>query len=193
VRSLFKPLVAVLETDPRYQTTVVEESDSTLRYMTLADHHGQVASLNLHVGVPGDVRDLFDVARNAFVYSWFAYEMATLAEHHVFAVVERALRARLLDGTTEQTRRKKIEGAGLEWLLDTAKGRKLIRHDDFRLPPMYPDEPVLNMLPVLVRIRNDLSHGRWHLYPEGSVTVLEYCAELLNRLYSLDSSGNYST
>jgi hypothetical protein len=38
-----------------------------------------VVSLELGSGVPTPVREQFDKARNAFVYSWFIYDMATLA------------------------------------------------------------------------------------------------------------------
>jgi hypothetical protein len=159
-----------------------------MRGLTLEDHHGVVARIELHPNVPVDVKHRFDIAKNAFVYSWFSYELATLAEHHALAVTEGAVRARLLEDAKSKSEEENIGKAGLEWLLKAAMGRRLICYDDFRLPPAYPGGSHLNCLEFLVMIRNDLAHGRWHLFPKGSLIALELCAELLTQLYGKSPS-----
>jgi hypothetical protein len=52
------------------------------------------ALIELSERVPPAIRQQFDIARNAFIYSWFVYEFATLAEQQCFATLEMALRHR---------------------------------------------------------------------------------------------------
>ncbi|WP_455387579.1 hypothetical protein [Petrachloros mirabilis] len=49
----------------------------------------------LSESAPGNVRALFDIARNLYLYAWFVYEFHNVAEQQVFACLEMALRERL--------------------------------------------------------------------------------------------------
>ena len=116
------------------------------------------------------MRDRFDLARNVFVYSWFVYEFATLAEQHALAIVEDIIRIRLLEGVTDQKQRQKIEGFGLREVLTAALTRKWIQHEDFSMPSAYEGGRNISILfDFLLNVRNDLMHGRWHLLPEGTL------------------------
>jgi len=60
--------------------------------MTLTQHHQALSALTLHEGVPAEVRELYETARNAALYSHFAYRLMQLAEMTAFAAFEMALR-----------------------------------------------------------------------------------------------------
>lgn len=92
-----KPLREITEPDPRCRVFTVHDQGA-LRPLTLADHHAMVADIVLPAGVPADVQTLFERARAALLYGWFAYELTPLAEHQACAALECALRQRFLAG-----------------------------------------------------------------------------------------------
>ena len=61
---------------------------------TIEDLHGLVAPFELASSVPEEIRWQFDTARNAFVYSWYCYDLVTLAEMHAYGALENGLRIR---------------------------------------------------------------------------------------------------
>ena len=90
---MLKPPSELLEPDPRHVTEVVFcPATGLLRPAEVADLHAAVASIELTAAAPAMIREQFDLARHAFVYSWFVYELATLAEKQAYATVEMALR-----------------------------------------------------------------------------------------------------
>jgi hypothetical protein len=90
---MLKPSASLLESDARFRDFVFQSAATgEIRPMQIDDLRGMMASIELSQHVPATIREQFDIARNAFVYSWFVYEFATLAEQHCYSVVERALR-----------------------------------------------------------------------------------------------------
>jgi hypothetical protein len=67
--------------------------------ISLEEAHSELRELDLHGGVPRDVRQLFETAKNLSLYSWFVYPFHQVAELISFASLEFALRAR--DGHVE--------------------------------------------------------------------------------------------
>ena len=185
---MFKSYTTILEPDSRYREVSLCSPDGTIKPYSLADHHEQVSQIALQDGVPVSIRDLFDVARNTFVYSWFSYELATPAELFTFSTLEGAIRSRVLEGAKDDRAREKIQRMGLAELLGVARSRKLIVHEDFQLPSVYHEGPPQNKLDILIRLRNELAHGEWRLLPQLSLQVLTLCAEVLNCLYRSQSS-----
>jgi hypothetical protein len=93
---MLKPPDALLESDTRFRDFVFHSAETgERRPMCIDDLRSMVASIELTGHVPPAIREQFDVARNAFIYSWFVYEFATLAEQQCFAILEMALRHRL--------------------------------------------------------------------------------------------------
>lgn len=68
---------------------------------TLVDLHARVDEIVVHEGVPGTVREAFDLARNALVYAWYVRGFAALAE--------RQARLALSLGLAERARREVTE------------------------------------------------------------------------------------
>ncbi len=61
---------------------------------SLASSHAELLALRLHGGVPINVRQLFETAKNVSLYSWFVYRFHQVAELIGFAALEMALRHR---------------------------------------------------------------------------------------------------
>jgi hypothetical protein len=119
-------------------------------------------SIELDARVPSDIRGQFDIARNAFVYSWFVYEFASLAEKQSFTVLEMALRRRAhLDESPNTSR-----SPGLRRLLNAATERGWLRAADFKIPSFSGSDGTLSRLDLLLEFRNHALHGNIHLLPQ---------------------------
>lgn len=124
---MFRPVADILQPDPRHENNVYyNQATGQSRAVRVADWHTLIAKQ-----VPERIRNEFDKARNAFLYSWFSYELATLAEHQSFATLEMALREKL----TERDPAFSAPG-GLRKLLNSAKERELLTEGDLALPGM---------------------------------------------------------
>ncbi len=78
---MFRPAADILKPDPRHESEVLHnEATGGTRAATAADWHTLIAKIELAPNVPQQIREEFDKARNAFLYSWFSYELASLAE-----------------------------------------------------------------------------------------------------------------
>ena len=68
-----------------------EHFDSELgdfRSSRLDEHHQEIAAIELHEGVPDDIRRQFDNARNLLLYAWFVYRFTPVAELHAYTTTE---------------------------------------------------------------------------------------------------------
>ena len=75
----FKPFDDILKPDPRFADLCVVEGGTTRR-MTLADHHGTIAGINLSDAVPKEVGAAFDRARNTVIYAFFDSDLFVVGE-----------------------------------------------------------------------------------------------------------------
>lgn len=62
---------------------------------TLDDLHAELSSINLHSGVPTEIRQHFETAKNLALYTWFVYRFHQVAELHAYSSLEMALRAKV--------------------------------------------------------------------------------------------------
>jgi hypothetical protein len=82
---------ALLEPDPRFANTVGGiDVTGAVRPMAIADLYDLVQPLALGPSVPHDIAEQFDKARHAFIYSWFAYDVVSLAEQQGYQTLELA-------------------------------------------------------------------------------------------------------
>jgi hypothetical protein len=95
----------------------------------LSDNHAVLSQMVLHGEVPLNVRQLFETAKNASLYSWFVYRFHQVAELVAFSALELALRERA--GDTEFAPPTGAWIPGLKELLIKAKEGQWIRTEDF--------------------------------------------------------------
>jgi hypothetical protein len=164
---MFKDAQALLKPDPRFD-------DQTMR---ITDLHRLVQPIELSAKVPAHIREQFDTARNAFVYSWFVYELATLAEQQAYAALEMGLCYRLDPTAAPNTTRS----PGLRRLLDQAIAKGLLTRSEF---DRSSGGMTMNQLDFMLMSRNHVMHGNVHLLPQGTPSMLETCADVLNKLFA---------
>lgn len=75
-----------------------ERSASFLK--ALADRHAELAAIRLLEGVPTDVAQLFETAKNVSLYSWYVYRFHQVAEAVAFQALEAGLRMRCHEDRT---------------------------------------------------------------------------------------------
>ncbi len=156
----------------------VDTETGNVRPMHISDLHSLVSPVELGPEVPDEIRLQFDVARSAFVYSWFAFELVTLAEQQSYAVLEMALRLR-----AERKSLRKSSSGDLKTLLDNAVRRGWLRREDYEIPsPSLPGK-TLSILDLMKRLRNNLAHGNVHLFPDGSLEMMKICAAIVSKLF----------
>lgn len=179
---MLKPVDSLLEPDPRYDVMrLYDPTTGDTTPMAIGDMHRLVAPIELGEQVPAEVSQQFDLARVAFVYSWFTYDLATLAEQQGYATLEMALRRR---AEAEAVLPKR---PGLAALLKLAAKHGWLRPEEFEMPaPGSPDR--LSLLELLPQLRNELAHGSTNLNPYGSLDMLRVCALIINKLFEAKSS-----
>src|SRR5260370_21104700 len=98
---------------------------------TLEQLHQDMNGLELPQHVPDGVRRCHDAIRNAYVYSYFSYDLLTLAASQSFPCLEFAVRVRIGDQFKARLDRKgkPKPSVMLPELLETAKKQGLISGD----------------------------------------------------------------
>jgi hypothetical protein len=105
---------------------------------TLEQLHQDMSALELPADVSESVRRYHDGIRNAYVYSYYSYDLLTLAASETFPCLELALRLRVGEQFKGRVDRKgkPRPPATLPELLDAAIGQGLISCDVFWINPM---------------------------------------------------------
>jgi hypothetical protein len=172
------------------------------RKRRLDDHHAFIDGITLSDCVPANVRLLFDSARNAYLYSFFAHRLLMVADLQAHVSVEFALREKAVaEG------RKVSERWGMGRLFKLAIAEKWIVDDGFRvhrrneaarkertetyaeLDPKIEYRPPTD-LQAYCRIlaesfpglRNMHAHGSESIYP-SVLGTFEIAADLIRQLF----------
>jgi hypothetical protein len=177
---MLKPLDTFYEADPRFANVVQSFDPETriLRFMTPRGLHEAVSPLVLDEAVPEKVRHQFNLALNVYLYSWFVYDFATVAEQQAYSALEAALRHRY-----HQETGKAPDKPGLKGLLDFATARGWLTASDFEFPMAGAPSGKFSGLEMLRMLRNNLAHGQFHLWPGGSHSALKTCHFIISSLY----------
>ncbi len=183
---MLKPLDEILESDARFKNMAGGfDETGAVRWMAITDLYDLVEPLTLSPSVPADIREQFDKARHAFIYSWFAYDLVSLAEQQGYQTLELALREKLPDDERKKADEKRW---GLGKLLERAVAHRWLVRADFESPPQYQGGPKICFLDVIAMFRNELAHGSRNLFPNGSLVMLQLCVDILNRLFQEEGS-----
>jgi hypothetical protein len=161
------------------EITTIDEShlawaQLTGRLISLPALHAALAEIDVHAGVPGDVRGQFNVARNMALYHFFHYAMAPEVQMKTYAVIELALKQRFPDSARKS----------LAALLKKALNSGLLTDGGFRhLRDPDPSNSYCNhLLEILPLLRNESAHGSTFLSPD-CIGHIEKCADLINQLF----------
>jgi hypothetical protein len=136
--------------------------------------HAALAEIELHDGVPEDVRGQFNVARNMALYTYFHYAMAPEVQMKTYSVIELGLKRRL----------PHMAKRTLAPLLREAVAQGLLSDSGFRhLPTPDPGNSYSqSLITVLPDLRNSSAHGSTNLNSD-CVGHIEKCADLINQLF----------
>jgi hypothetical protein len=105
---------------------------------TLEQLHEDMSKVELPECVPKSVRRFHDGVRNAYIYSYFSYDLLTLAASETFPCLELALRLQIgkqFEGRVDRKGRPRPP-AMLAELLEAAKAQGLITVDISWINPM---------------------------------------------------------
>jgi hypothetical protein len=105
---------------------------------SLEQLHHDMSKMELPKSVPESVRRFHDGLRNAYVYSYFSYDLLTLAASQTFPCLEFALRLRIgkqFEGRVDR-KAKPRPPAMLGELLEAAKAQGLIAGDISWINPL---------------------------------------------------------
>lgn len=190
--------------DPLKPLSEVLEPDERWRYFsrTLDQHHALISSVGLNEAVPEKVRQLFENARNAWLYSLFAYRLlsvAALAVHVAceVAVKERAARDGLPPGKTRNLQSLLNEALSREWVTDAgfsasanreARVLQVLGCDDIG-PWQEPEDPqshTREIVDAIRTLRNGMAHGETFLAP-NLAPMFQAAADFINQLFAAPS------
>jgi hypothetical protein len=164
---MLKSVSDLLLPDPRFKITAAQDANvGNIRPIQMADLHDLVHPFVLNAAVPSEVCWQFETARNAFVYCWFCYEFATLAEAYSYSALENGLRKRA------EIENKLPRWPSLKKLLDLASKEGWLDPNDFSMP-----------FEAIIMARNHLQHGHPQLFHQFSLQMMEICCQVLNTLY----------
>lgn len=96
-----------------------------MQHQSLDDRHVYIAQFILLKNVPESVQIHFETGKNIFVYAWYVYRFHMVAEQHILATLEMAVRVRLAYYTVDKMPR------GLAKLLRAARVNQLIANERF--------------------------------------------------------------
>ncbi len=192
-----KKFEEICEKDVRHGSFgVIDQSQpGGMRHLALADFYRAAERIQLHEGVPEEIRSHFQTARNLIIYTWFYYPFNMAAELCAFTSVEYAFR---LKSNDPKTPFKFLLKSAVEqgWVTDKGFSVPQRRLEAYRankadggfIAQFLPPEPILTreycdvLVEVIPSLRNNLAHGSSTLHEQGASTV-RTCAELINQLW----------
>ncbi|MBW7992378.1 MAG: hypothetical protein FVQ84_20510 [Planctomycetes bacterium] len=198
----FQKLCEIAKPDPRSEHWAIIDPDmGKLRMIKIEDIYSQLEKLELHTGVPKQVRTHFDTTRNLFLYSWFVYRFMPVAEWHASASLELALKIK--SNEKKKGLRKLIELA-IEngWIKNEGvsvwksakqsyEQRKVMMEEFFNqikseTTQVYNSEFDYDYIEVLKDtippIRNVYAHGKNFLHG-GAYLQLQIVSDFINQLF----------
>lgn len=118
--------------DRRTAMTAAFRPDGSISPVTLDDRYQAISEFVLNESVPHDVRVHFETAKNLYLYAWFVYRFFPVAEKHVLATLEFALRERLTLLYPDRYGPDAEWVPGMAKMLKRARDEKLISNDGLR-------------------------------------------------------------
>ena len=185
----------ICQADPRQDFfCIINYFDGSTRKRTLEDFLKRAEKIQLHKGVPEEIRSHFETARNLIIYSWFYYPFNVTAELCAYTSVEYALKIKSGGSKKESFKNLLRKAVKQKWICDEGFSHVKRRRENARaynenLPPEFQtpqtemlDQYCQNLVESLPFLRNSLAHGSSMLHEQGAFTV-QICADLINQLF----------
>lgn len=174
--------------------------------VTLDDHHGKIAAVQISDAVPEDIRGEFDTVRNLHLYSWYVYEFTVPAVLYAYTLVEKAIKERCARSAIPLK-----DHRGLRKLLQLAIDQRWLTNADFQHalelkreemtfsaddghPPTFHSTPLYDpadtdycerLADSLPKLRNFSAHGEAGLgFPSSALGLIKTCACIINAVFS---------
>lgn len=189
-----KPLADVLIPDDRWQ----------LFSRTLEGHHALIFDIQLNETVPEEVRQHFENARNAWLYSFFAYRLLTVALTTVHTACETAVRARAKQESLPGWNKKPLfllldAAIANRWIVDSGfaatEHREAAWEEDRAMllaigatdigpyiKPTDDQDHAKKVVEAVRELRNSLAHGEPFL-TNNVAPAFRAAADLINQLF----------
>lgn len=106
--------------------------ETGIREDSLAEHHADIAKIELSSNVPAAVVIQFETARNLYLYAWYVYRFYPVAQHQVLACLELGLRERIGGSLPAKYLRRAGDIPTMRPLLQYAIDCGLIKNEAFR-------------------------------------------------------------
>ena len=171
---------------------------------SLISHHASISAIKLNEAVPENVQQHFENARNAWLYSYFAYNLLSTAVLTVHTAAEAALKAKAkVEGYSPKKKLSDLMDIALKerWIVDQGFSvtASRVRHwEDHRemlrligAPDCGPfvepeDDQVYSrrLVEAIRQIRNSLAHGEMFLTP-AVASIFRAIAEFINQLFPI--------
>jgi hypothetical protein len=134
---MLKDVQHLLSADPYYAGTAGCIGSSIEKL------HQDMSKLELPSSVPEGIRRCHDAVRHTYIYSYFSYDLVTVAASQTLRCVEFALRERI----------------GHQWKGKTNRKGKPLRPTLDPLLKAAESQGLISYIPELARLRNDFAHG----------------------------------
>lgn len=142
----------------------------------IQDMYGDVEAFTLGEAVPEDIRRQWDIGRNAYIYSWFEYDLMTLAEMRAFAAFELAVRTRAKKENSDLKPK-----ATLKPVVDHARKHGWLKDEDFGF--IWNGATQFPFIDAMVMQRNQLMHGNPYLSQHGTLMAFQFCFDAIQTLF----------
>jgi hypothetical protein len=194
------------EIEPLKPLALVLERDENWRYFgdrTMKQHHGLIEQYKLHSGVPAAVAQHYENARNAWLYSFFAYRLVQVAVFQVHLAGESAIKMRAVSEGINVKNKSLMELLDIaveqRWLLDInfelTRDREIQENDHLKMlagmgvpcqpfvGPIHEQAYTRDFVDAFRRIRNAVAHGEVILMHNLSWQFLAI-RDVINQLFS---------
>lgn len=121
----------VCQPDPRNHYFGIPHDDGPYGGKAFEEHHGSIADITLHAGIPGDIVIQFETAKNIYLYAWFVYRFYPVSQSQAYACLELAMHERLEEEMVAAGWKRKEHGFGLRNYLKYAAKQGYIQNEDF--------------------------------------------------------------
>lgn len=111
---------------------IIDSSTGVPRSISLEDQYRHISSYVLNTNVPEEIQIHFETGKNCYLYAWFVFRFYQVAESHICATLELALRARFPEFVKRIEEKSRFGNPpGLESLLKHAIVQNVIQSDLF--------------------------------------------------------------